>query len=243
MFDNIGMKANLMRKTAMFLGACIIFCSLSSCNFESENIENSGTSKTESLEESRDVENSDVSETVASEKLDDLNNHSTELEDENFDFRYGVWGESVEQIKRREDAEFIGENEGNLAYEGSLSGCECGIIYVFSDNKLVEGGYTISDVYTNPGQYISTYESIKQQLYEKYGDAVTDETIKMQTDSLIEAAGPASALKYGYVAYKACWETENTVITIAMMAENYDVFVVLQYKDKNFIADDGFTGL
>ena len=164
-------------------------------------------------------------------------------EQRDYTFRNSVWGDSIQQVKHIETATFFGENESYLMYEGSISGYSCDIIYQFSDDKLVNGGYYIQDIYTNAGQYIAAYDALKENLYSKYGDATEDEIIKLERDSLIETAGPAKALEYGYVVYRARWETENTDIMLAMMAENFDITLVLTYTDKNYEDTSNMEGI
>ena len=161
---------------------------------------------------------------------------------EDFEFRYGCWGDDMAEIKKREECEFLGETEDNLVFEGSLLGYDCSIVYQFDSNKLFGGGYIFDGIFTNAGQYIVAYNAMKEELNEKYGEPVTDEVVKMQNDNLIEAAGAANALEYGYVAYKTCWETENTEITMGMMSENYSVRIVLNYTDIDYEVNDDVVG-
>ena len=42
------------------------------------------------------------------------------------------------------------------------------------------------------------------------------------------------ALKYGRVKYQACWETERTHIELILGSENYNIGLVVRYKNKVF---------
>lgn len=161
----------------------------------------------------------------------------------NYTFRNTVWGDSVDVVKSSEGEKLLGDDENGLTYEGDIMGYDCSIVYQFNKNRLYSGGYYINNIYSSAGQYISAYEAIKKELYKKYGDSTEDEIIKLETDSLIEMAGDSRALEYGYVAYRAKWSTKTTNIILGMMAENYDISIVLTYTDKNYEDTDSADGI
>lgn len=115
--------------------------------------------------------------------------------------------------------------------------------FLFNQDKLCEGGYYINDIFSSAGQYVSAYEAIKKELYNKYGSSTEDEIIKMEETSLIEMAGASRALEFGCVVYRARWETNDTNIMLGMMAQNYDVSIILSYKDKNYVEADNADGI
>lgn len=221
-----------MNKLISIFLLCSIVLVFSACGTEKANSTESKIATISSI-------NSVVTESKA--ETSSINSTATESKTENeeikrkYTFRNAVWGDSIEQVKESESETFIGQKEDNLSYEGSICGYSSSIVYKFNDNKLYEGGYYISDIYTSAGQYISAYEAIKTELYEKYGNATEDEIINFEQDSLIEMAGASRALEYGYVAYRARWETSTTKIMLGMMSENYDVYIVLSYNDKNYV--------
>lgn len=80
-------------------------------------------------------------------------------------------------------------------------------------------------------------------LIKKYGEPYEDEIISLKDQKMIDMAGPADALEYGYVVYRAQWETETTDIMLGMMAERYEVGLLISYTDKNYEEDINDTGL
>lgn len=66
--------------------------------------------------------------------------------------------------------------------------------------------------------------------------------IPLADERLIEMAGDASALEYGYVQYGAVWETSSSVIQLMMGAQNYDITLGIQYTDK-YYSGSGNNGL
>lgn len=103
--------------------------------------------------------------------------------------------------------------------------------------------YYLNEEYTNPGQYIPVYNSLKESLTKRYKEPTEDVIIPLASQSLIELAGEGQALEYGYVLYRARWETETTNITLGMVAQNYEVGLVISYKDKNYEPDINDSGL
>lgn len=162
---------------------------------------------------------------------------------EDCSFRNTVWGDSIEVVRASETSEFIGEVEDGLVYSGKISAYDCNILYQFNNGKLFNGGYLITDIFSAAGQYIDAYNSLKLSLVTKYGDAKEDIVHSNENDYLVEIAGDAKALEYGYTTYYAKWETDTTLITISMSAENYKVSIIIAYQDINYsneISTDGF---
>lgn len=161
---------------------------------------------------------------------------TTEPETEKRDctFRNTVWGDSIEEVKKLENETLKYEADDYISYEGRILGYKSDIFYNFSEKSLVSGGYYIGHAFTSAGMYISAYNALKDELYNKYGESIEDEIIPLEQDSLIEYAGASKALEYGYVVYRARWETESTDIMLGMMSENYNVYILLSYTDKNY---------
>lgn len=170
----------------------------------------------------------------------------TIAEKENTDFRNVCWGDSLETVKKYETSKTLlssGNNADSLIYEDTLLGYSTYIIYSFENDKLYEASYGLKEEYTNSGQYIPQYQAIKNSLKEIYGKPIEDVIIPLEKQSLIDIAGDSTALRYGYVVYRAKWETETTNIMIGMQAQNYEVGTVIQYLDKNYKEDLNNSGL
>ncbi len=211
----------MKKLTALFL-TCVMMFGLSACTQNNENT----TTSTENNSSFESTTNATIKETR-----------------KNCTFRTAIWGDSIEQVKDNEIEQLLDEKEDTVAYIGNICGYESTIIYTFNQNKLFEGGYYISNIYTSAGQYISAYNALKSELNKKYGTPSEDEIINFEQDSLIEMAGASRALEYGYVAYRARWETSTTNIMLGMMSENYEVCIVLNYTDKNYTDESQAEGI
>lgn len=161
----------------------------------------------------------------------------------NVDFRNAKWGENMETVKKYELDITLSDSEDMLSGEVNVGGYESYVGFLFDDNKLYEGVYAFPLDYSNSGQYIPAYDTLKSMLTQKYGDPYEDEIIPLTKQSLIDYAGPASSLEYGYVVYRCQWETNTTNILLGMSAENYEVKLLILYTDKNYEADINDSGL
>ncbi len=209
-----------MKRITVLLLVCSIFIGFTACKESTNNKET--------------TTNSTISSEITSTESTIESVAQTQGKRENCTFRDVVWGDSIEDVKKYEKATFIGEQESNLVYEGQLMGYDCSITYSFEQGKLYNGGYLITDIYSSAGQYISAYESIKEEINQKYGTPIEDEIIELEDESLIDMAGAPRALEYGYTTYRARWKTKDTNIMLGMMAENYDITIVLSYTDINY---------
>lgn len=162
---------------------------------------------------------------------------------EDADFRNAKWGDDKETVIEYEaDVDLI-DMEDELIGEATVSGYDAYAIYSFNDDMLYQGAYMLNCQYTNPGQYIPAYDSLKENLTKKYGEPTEDVIIPLASQSLIELAGEGQALEYGYVMYRARWETETTNILLGMTAQNFEVGLVITYEDKNYEPDINDSGL
>lgn len=166
-----------------------------------------------------------------------------ETKREDADFRNAKWGEDRDTVKKYETEITLIESDEKLAGETVVGGYDSYAAYLFDDDKFYEGFYTFPLKFSNAGQYIPVYNDLKEMLIKKYGEPYEDEIISLKDQKMIDMAGPADALEYGYVVYRARWETETTDIMLGMMAERYEVGLLISYTDKNYEEDINDTGL
>ena len=152
--------------------------------------------------------------------------------------------EQRDTVKKSEtDINLESLDDGSLFGNVRVNGYKAFAFYHFNDNKLHDGLYLFDLGYTSGGQFISTYNSLKESLTKKYGNPTHDKIIPYQKESLIEHAGSSKALEYGYVSYAASWETDDTLIILGLSSQNYEIGLTLQYLDKNYEPDINDSGL
>jgi hypothetical protein len=159
-------------------------------------------------------------------------------------FRNSIWGDDVDTVKKYETKINLEPTEdGGLFGKTTVSGYDAYTFYCFENEKLYEGLYLFNLNYTSGGQFITAYNSLKNSLIQKYGTPSIDTIIPNEKESLIEHAGPSKALEYGYVVYTATWEKDNTSIMLTMSSQDYEVGIVIQYRDINYKPDVNNSGL
>lgn len=162
----------------------------------------------------------------------------------NGDFRIGFWGDSIDTINLYETAEYVSTDSDNsgLLFSGKVSNYEADIAYYFdSTGKLYQGIYQITEDYSQGSVYITTYNTLKENLASIYGTPSSD--TKKNISSLAPYTDEGTALELGYTVYRTCWETETTTITLIMMSQNYKVNLLLSYEDINHTDSPNTTGL
>lgn len=162
---------------------------------------------------------------------------------ENPDFRNVKWGDSSETVKQYETETELSETSAGLIGAVRIENLDAWLIYTFDGSDTLHTAvYDFNKLnYSNAGQYIPIYEGLKESLIQKYGEPSKDEIVKMADQSLIDMAGESNALEYGYVTYVAYWETDKADISIGLLAQNYEVHLVISYNDPNY--DSNNSGL
>ena len=163
---------------------------------------------------------------------------------EDADFRNAKWGDSKETIIENESI-VLAETEVGLIGEDRINEFATWVIYAIdSNNKLYKALYDFNKLdYSNAGQYIPVYNSLKDSLTEKYGEPIGDGVFNLEDEQTIALAGETRALRLGYIAYSAKWETDNTIIIIGLMSQNNTMHVTIQYEDMNYEPDINNSGL
>ncbi len=225
---------------------------ITSCGNNNVNEVSISSSDIENVVEEKTIESSTSEIPIESSGIDDTTDDvieseiddDTELEvRENLDFRNAKWGDSLETVKEYEGKDAYVENNQALYNDRKVAGYNAYVMYTFDDDKLVSGGYVITDTFTNGGQYINAYENLKGAITEKYGEPTEDLIIPFVKQSQIDYSGESNALEYGYVAYSTTWNTDTTEIQLGMLSENYKIDIVLQYKDIGYEEKANTDGL
>ena len=102
----------------------------------------------------------------------------------NGDFRTGFWGDDEDTINKYETAKFEGpaDDGSALLYSGSVAGNDAYIVYYFDPaGTLYRGLYGITTTYSTASLYITSYETLKDNLSEKYGKPSSDEVRKISS--------------------------------------------------------------
>ncbi len=134
------------------------------------------------------------------------------------DFRKAEWGMTKEQVKAIEKEEPLqSRGESLLKYKTQIMGLEGHIYYYFEKDRLRHGSYDFISVPESGCSEI--FDELVEKISKKYGEAKEESIWK---DDSVKAPKPSStAVAFGFLKRAAEWETERTVIRLALSSEKY----------------------
>ena len=169
---------------------------------------------------------------------------TTDTPNRDGDFRIGFWGDDMETVYKYETSKFeaVSDDNKTIMYSGTVAGYKAYILYEFDeDGKLYRGLYQFTDSYNEGSMYIANFDSLKESLTDKYGTPSMDK--KKKLSSLADYTDDGTALQLGYTMYSAKWTTESTEITLGMLSVNYEVSIMMEYKDSTHAPVKDSSGL
>lgn len=149
---------------------------------------------------------------------------------ENFDFRKAHWGLGKARVKKIENEEIIQEDDNLIAYEGSVLGLDCYIVYIFAQNKLVRAKYVFINKHSNKNDFIDDYATIKNALIKKYDKPSADEVYWKNNLYKDDVEGWGMAVSAGHLVYYSSWESGSTQVFSSLTGENYDISLQIEYS-------------
>jgi len=156
-------------------------------------------------------------------------------------FRYANWGDSIDTIAEKEDAEFSLRDETLLLYKDmSLLNYDTDVAYYFDSNGFKAGIYTITDIHSNENSYIDDYKDINEALIEKYGEPAIDKENWIRD---LLKSDPGLALGYGDVEYASLWNIDNLQIMHKLSGDNFEIKHIIFYGNPNNKSETDTTGL
>lgn len=156
---------------------------------------------------------------------------------EEFDFRQARWGMSPDEVRKSEtEAVLFAEMEGVLSYQGTIGGVEAVIFYLFRDNRLERGVYSIEPV--DPGDVIGAYQAAHSFLFELHGQPPV-EKLNLEDVEEAENLDPTDLEELlKLVLAKAAapmtyWETESTEIYLRLDEKDGRGAIQVDYISRN----------
>lgn len=143
------------------------------------------------------------------------------------DFRQGYWGDSMDEIKKREGKLNESLNDNIYSFETSLAGIgKCSAAYRFTNNKLTSGKYIFLNI--NSDNCVQMYEKLVDLLTVKYGEPESNErkpTGWLESDVLSDG----DLVMAGQLRFEAMWYTSATMLGIFLYGEQYMPWLVIEY--------------
>ncbi len=143
------------------------------------------------------------------------------------DFRKGYWGDSKDEIKKREGKPDESVNDNIYSFETSIAGIgRCSAVYRFTNNELTSGKYIFLDI--NSDNCVRNYEKLVDLLTVKYGEPGSNErksTGWLESDMLSDEA----LVTAGQLRFETMWYTPATMLGIFLYGEQYTPWLVIEY--------------
>ena len=158
--------------------------------------------------------------------------------DKTHDFRNTRWGMSPAQVKLTENAVPASETELPpydlaISYKWKYEGLDAEIGYLFTDDKLVLGGYAVTNEYQDPEQYVKDYDRIKGVLTGEFGKPASDEKVWSADPQEEKPEAYGKAVTEGKLVLQSAWRTPGTEIFLTLEGGNVNTILsVLYYSVK-----------
>jgi hypothetical protein len=159
-------------------------------------------------------------------------------QDSDPNFRDASWGMSKSEVRKSEEKDLVDEGSEVLRYSDNIIGMDANVIYMFTDNKLTQGGYIFEEDHLNTEDHISDFKKTKRLLKKKYGTPQR-EGKKWKNDLYKDDREYwGTALTLGHLEYYCIFETEKTKVIAglqkadAMNIRHAIIYRSLKYKDE-----------
>lgn len=153
-------------------------------------------------------------------------------------FRDYAWGTPMDEIVASEinsdmisEEDYVLSNDSLIIIDSSVGGYDCYTSYVFYNNKLVSGSYSLTEEHLNNIDYYEDYLNLKEKYLEKYGEP-SNEVIDWVDDRYQdqpEKMGDAIALE-DVVLFNAWLDDDGNNIVFACYGEEYKIHTMIQYS-------------
>lgn len=146
------------------------------------------------------------------------------------DFRKSNWNDTKKQVLLSEKGKPVYKDDTRIAYKDRLQGLDVMVIFIFINNKLQIGSYTITSAHRNRNLYLDDYARLKSAITKKYGEPIRDYDI--WNNHLFEDDQDkwGTALSLGHMYYITDWE--SPFISLFMQGDNGEVTLSVTYSSK-----------
>jgi hypothetical protein len=149
-------------------------------------------------------------------------------------FRKVTWGMTKHEVMATEPGSPAADTPELLGYSGKVAEFPVMILYRFSDDRLVGGGYSFQQEYINKNSYITDYESLKSTLIGLYGDPTEDQTVWKSDLFRKDPNNWGMAVSVGNLAYRSEWQAGATKIVLTLAGENFELELLMFFYGPEF---------
>ena len=176
---------------------------------------------------------------------------STESVTSAFTFRGYDWGTSLDEIKQNEVTSDMVENvdygmSGNtlIILNSKVSSYDASVIFEFdNDNKLISGGYSLTEEHTDDSGYYDDFIKLTSSYAKKYGLPEQSDVWKnnLYKDDVTKWGFAAAC---GHVSFLRYWDADDgSSISISLSGDNFETSTFVLYRSPNYGKEDDMTGI
>ena len=147
------------------------------------------------------------------------------------DFRQGYWGDSVEEIKKKEGKPDKYGMENIYTFDTYVAGLSCGAAYRFTNGILTSGKYIFTDI--NSGNCIQHYEELVELLTMKYGEPGYNNKESSASEIERSTYTEGELVVANKMQLRTEWFTPTSSILIDLRGEEYLPKLVIEYYSKS----------
>ena len=144
------------------------------------------------------------------------------------DFRQSYWGESLDEIKKKEGKPDENEDDAIYTFTTTLAGIgSCLAVYRFTDNELTSGKYILLGI--NSDNCIQNYERLLDLLIMKYGEPGSHNKKSTVSELEHDAFSDGYWVTAGKMRFDAMWSTSTSTVGIFLYGEQYVPMLIIEY--------------
>ena len=147
------------------------------------------------------------------------------------DFRQGYWGDSVEEIKKKEGKPDKYGMENIYTFDTYVAGLSCGAAYRFTNGILTSGKYIFTDI--NSDNCIQHYEELVELLTMKYGEPGYNNKESSASEIERSTYTEGELVVANKMQLRTEWFTPTSSILIDLRGEEYLPKLVIEYYSKS----------
>lgn len=151
----------------------------------------------------------------------------------NPDFRQGYWGDSMEEIMKKEGRADEFDIEGIYSFKTYVAGMECMCAYRFTDDRFTSGKYIFTNV--NSDKCVSNYDRLVRLLTKKYGEPYRNDKKSDATYYDQQWFSEGELVEKGDMSFMASWNTGFSVIFLSLDGEQDMIFLSIEYYSSDYL--------
>lgn len=154
----------------------------------------------------------------------------------NCDFRNTAWGMSMNDVINIEGTPPDDSDDNAIVYlDREICDFSTSVYYLFNNDKLIGGMYSIQESHTNENAYIDDYNKLKEALISKYGEPDADNIDWKDDLYKDDPQDYGFAVSLGDLTYVSTWNLPDNLISLVLRGDNYKISLGILYQSDEAI--------